>query len=611
MSLAVFNENMIRSKRSRLNQRLVHYCCAGFLAGRRKFAIKSEYLIPFALCVMLSLLLALLPFVLWMRVIGKWIYIADRDNLYYLELAARIYYGHAWLVSDPVVPGDWSPFPWMQFVPAATLARICTFGPFAVNTIWLVMAGVAGAAGTYFLFCQFLRGPWPAALCTIVMVASVNLRGAQPLVRQAIDLIRIASGHPGELTAYGASLFEQYRVVHPGLSFPLVLFQVGFLARARTSDNKFRALIPGLFFALCIYSSLYDWTAIAIALALAFILDRRERRYYVEVAVIGMLAGLPWIFHGMSMKPLAVGLPRISLLLKIPRDSYLMIPKLGIGLAILTGIWILVRQRQDLIYLWALAVAGLVLSDSARITGIEMHNGHWSFVWGPVLISLFLLIIVTEIRPFWRREWTVACVLAITVYVVTGIYMRAAEALETHEGVVIRAGLRAYQVQRMRPGIPRLAPDSVIGGDELFADLAAVAEDQHPLAGYAALQAATMTDDEWEKRWALNCYLLGSSRDQVVSQAQAFAANYQWGPWAFGEIPRPQLAVGLIGHFDSISHDPERVVQELRVRYLAISSNQPVLVPPQRGISMLTGRGWKLIQQGPSWGIYENTALPR
>jgi hypothetical protein len=581
----------------------------GAPASRRKFAIGSDYLVPFGFCMALSLVLALLPFMLWMRILGKWIYIADKDNLYYLQLAARIYYGHLWFISDPVVPGGWSPFPWMQFVPAATFARICGLGPFSVNTIWLVIAGVGAAAGTYFLFCQFVREPWPAALCTIVMIASVNLRGAQPLVRQAIDLIRIASGHPGELTAYGATLFDQYRVVHPGLSFPLVLFQVGFLARARTSENKFRALIPGLLFALCIYSSLYDWTAIAVALALACLLDRGARRYYVEVAVIGMLVGLPGILHGMSMKPLAVGLPRISLLLRIPRDSYLMIPKAGIALAILTGIWILVRQRRDLIYLWALAVAGLVLSDSARITGIEMHNGHWSFIWGPVLNSLFLIIMATEIRPFWRREWTIACAMAITVYVAAGVYMRGAEALETHEGVVIRAGLREYQAQRMRLGIPRLAPDSVIGGDELFADLAAVAEDQRPLAGYAALQMATMTDDEWEMRWALNRYLLGVARYQLVSQAQAFAASYQWGPWAFGEIPRSQLADGLIGQFDSISRDPGKVIQAFRVRYVAIPSNKDVTTLPQEGIPALMYSGWKLIQRGPYWGIYENPAL--
>ncbi|HTT77563.1 MAG TPA: hypothetical protein VMF50_16495 [Candidatus Binataceae bacterium] len=579
---------------------------AGERAGKR--GVGLYHLIPFGLCLALSQVLALLPCLLWMRVLGKWIYIADRDNLYYLQLAARVYYGHAWFVSDPAVLGGWSPFPWMQFVPAAALARICGISPFAINTIWLVTAGLGAAAGSYFLFYQFLRRRWAAALCTIVMISSVNLREAQPLIRQAIDLIRIASGHPGELTAYGASLFEQYRVVHPGLSFPLVLFQIGFLARARTSESKYRALLPGLFFALCIYSSLYDWTAIAFALALAFILDRNQRRCYAEVAMIGVLLGSPGIFHSISMKPRAVGLPRISLLLKIPRDSYLMIPKAGIALAILSGIWILLRQRRDLAYLWALAVAALLLSDSARITGIELHNGHWSFVWGPLLNGLFLLILATEIRPFWRHEWAIVCAVAVTVYAAAGIYMRAAEALETREGVVIRAGLRAYQAQRMGPGIPRLAPGSVIGGDELFADLAAVAEDQRPLAGYAALQAATMTNDEWETRWALNRYLLGISRDQLVSQAQAFARAYQWGPWAFGEIPRSQLACGLIQHFDAIVHDPRMVIQAFRAGYIAIPGGQDVPDSWRKAIPAVQDRDWKLIQRGPQWLIYANAA---
>jgi hypothetical protein len=568
------------------------------LTGWRKKALRCGSVVPFALCLVTALGLALLPLLLWRWSLGNWIYIADNDNLYYLELAARIYHDHGWHLSDPVIAGGWTPFPWMQFVPAAMLARTIGLGPFAINTIWLVIAGFGAAAGSYFLFYQFLRRPWPAAFSTILVVASANLRNGEPVVRQVISLVRIVSGHSGELLAYGASLFEQYRVVHPGLSFPLVLLQVGFVAHARLSQRKDRALLPGLFFALTIYSSLYDWTAIVLALAAAFVLDRPQRRCYAQAAAIGLLIGLPGIIHGMAMKPLAVGLPRISLLLKIPRNSYLMVPKVGIALTILIGGWIALRRRSDLIYLWALAPAALALSDSARVTGVELHNGHWSYVWGPMINILLLIILVTEMQPYWRRQWTTACAVAVAMYVMTGVYLRAQEGMKTHEGAVIREELRAYEAQRMRTGIPPLEPGSVIAGDELFAELASVAEDQRPLAGYAALQTATMTDDEWELRWALNRYLSGISRDQFVGEAQAFAATYQWGPWAYGEISRSELADRLIAHFDGITRDPQRVIQNLHVRYLAIPRNQEVPAP--------LPTGWKVIQQGPTWTIDEN-----
>jgi hypothetical protein len=541
--------------------------------------------------------LALSPFLLWRQVLGKWAYIADKDNLYYLELAAQVYYDHGWQISDPVLVHGWTPFPWLQFVPATILARTLGLGPFAVNTIWLVVAGLCAPAGVYFVFYQFLRRPWLGALCSLLVISSGNLRNAQPLIRQAIDLVHIATGRPGELFAYGTALFEQYRVVHPGLSFPLVLFQVGFLAISRQSEAKYRTLMPGIFFGLVIYSSLYDWTAIVLALAIAFVLDKSNRRCYCQVAVIGLLIGLPGIVHGLAVRQLAVGLPRTSLLLKIPRTSYLMIPKAGIALTALTAIWIVLRERWDLVYLWALGVSALALSDSARITGIELHNGHWSYVWGPVLTISFLVVLVTELHPYWRREWTAACALAVTVYVASGCYLRVEEALKTHEAVVIRDGLRDYRAQRMRGGVQPLEPGSVVAGDELFADLATVAENQRPLAGYAALQSSTMTDDEWELRWALNWYLLGARRDQVVSQAQAFASSYQWGPWSFGEVSRSQLAEGLISHFDSVSRDPDGVIQSRRVRYIAIRSDR--VVPP------LLHSGWRCIQQGPSWRIYE------
>jgi hypothetical protein len=48
----------------------------------------------------------------------------------------------------------------------------------------------------------------------------------------------------------------------------------------------------------------------------------------------------------------------------------------------------------------------------------------------------------------------------------------------------------------MRLGILRLVPDSVIGGDELFADLAAVAEDQRSLAPQKGIPAPM--DSGWK-----------------------------------------------------------------------------------------------------------------
>ena len=59
------------------------------------------HLVPVLLCVAAGLALSTLPFALWWSHLDTWIYIADDDNLYYLQLAALAYYNHAWHISDP------------------------------------------------------------------------------------------------------------------------------------------------------------------------------------------------------------------------------------------------------------------------------------------------------------------------------------------------------------------------------------------------------------------------------------------------------------------------------------------------------------------------------
>ncbi|MGB9381447.1 MAG: hypothetical protein WCB16_12550, partial [Candidatus Binatus sp.] len=142
------------------------------------------HLVPVLLCVAAGLALSTLPFALWWSRLGSWIYIADDDNLYYLQLAAQAYYNHAWYISDPAYATAFpSAFPAVEFVPAVIAARVAGLGPFSINMIWHVWAGIAATLGTYFIFWRGLKTRWAAAFCAILLLSDSDHRWAEPVAR--------------------------------------------------------------------------------------------------------------------------------------------------------------------------------------------------------------------------------------------------------------------------------------------------------------------------------------------------------------------------------------------------------------------------------------------
>jgi hypothetical protein len=298
-----------------------------------------------------------------------------------------------------------------------------------------------------------------------------------------------------------------------------------------------------------------------------------------------------------SARRLAVGLPRDSIFLQIPRLSYVMIPKAGIAIVLAAGVWIVIRKRYELIYLWCLGLAEIMMSNSQLITGLELHNGHWSYMWGPMLTTLVVIIVVSETRARMsaspRVVWAAAGLLGL--YGLAGFYLRAAEATLTNEGVDVMATYARLEEQGA--GSLPLISGAVIAGEEGFCELAVILKNQHPLSGYAVLQSASTSDAQWEARMALNGWLLGFDRPAWVARANQMAASYPWGPWAFGESSRSELAQALIDAYDTVSCDPATALDAYRVRYVAL--------PARSGDSSHVREGWRVLQAGRYWKILE------
>ena len=73
---------------------------------------------PLALCVGAGFVFAFAPVVVWRIKTGDWVCLNDWFTLYYLRFVAQAYYNRVPYISNVVVPGGITDYPWLPFVPA-------------------------------------------------------------------------------------------------------------------------------------------------------------------------------------------------------------------------------------------------------------------------------------------------------------------------------------------------------------------------------------------------------------------------------------------------------------------------------------------------------------
>ena len=75
----------------------------------------------------------------------------------------------------------------------------------------------------------------------------------------------------------------------------------------------------------------------------------------------------------------------------IPHFSQLMIPWVACGLLAVGLTWVALRRR-DLTYVGLLALAGIGLANNQVVTGLQIENFHWGWVWGPMISYLTVIL---------------------------------------------------------------------------------------------------------------------------------------------------------------------------------------------------------------------------
>ncbi len=566
----------------------------------------AEWLAP-GVCVLIGLALAVLPHVLWQARLGTPVYFANSDDLLYLSIVGQAAFNHPLRLADPMHagPGD-SLYPWIQFVPTLLTAQATGLGPAGVGLVWRIWGGLTLALGLYAIVRPHVRASAAAVIVTLLL-ADAGLMFATPAFRSVRIAIAVLTGQSlSELRAF-PMVFPQWRIITPAANIFSLLLNIILMQRARDRPTRLNLVLAGLSVGLLFHTYFYYWTAAGLALALCFVLDAGHRRIYFHSGWIGGLVGLPVIVAGMQLKRAGLidWMARSSTFLPIPRTSGLTFPKLGILVAVVGMVWCL-RSRRDLLYLWALGVAGLLLLNHQAVTGLEIQNFHWTYVWGPCLTLLAVLLVVGALAQRWSGPWSRTSLAATAVFVgltlATAFWLRGVESLQSGETVTLMDAYGDYRAQRQAPDWPRLEPNGVLAGDHRFVDYAVGLENLRPLFHYAAQFSNTISDDDYDDRMALNSRLAGQSRADFRAEQERELAE-GWGPWQYDAARRDARLAHRLSAYDTASADPAPALLHFNVRYLAV---RPDLAPPESA-DPKRPLNWTLLQRGPHWTLWERS----
>ncbi len=558
-------------------------------------------LAPPALCIGAGLTIAFTPVLVWRLCTGSWVCLNDWFSLYYLRFVAQAFYNRVPYISDVVVPGGVTAFPWLQFVPATYVARWLGATPFAVNLIWIFFSAIGFSAGVYAVFQQFLQRPWAAAGCTLYCLSDYGLEAARPITAQLRILASALWFHPTGFIVIPWGLLLQWRVPDPGLNLPFLCLQIVALARARERPSRLNLWISGIAFGLLYYVFFYCWTMVLAGLCIAFLLDRAGRRVYALTLGIGGVIGVPQLIYTIHLnrRASAEAVRRFGMFVPAPRLYHITVPTLSLLGMAAVALWIWKSKRSELIYLWSLVAGGILLGRSRAVTGIYFHEYHYDWQWPAFRVMLVLIAVLSILGARLRLRPLTAglCWIVLLLYFAGGVYV-AAICPDPKSGPACAGQLQAfihYRAQRLSAGIKPLLPGSMLAGDDAFCDLAAVAEDQWVLNGEAVPITFATDNHQWELRAALNAYLEGTDRAEFQKAAQRAAVTSYWD----NPQVQPEVIAAFMRDYDEISLDPDPFIDQFGVRYVAL------VAQGARSGNLRTG--WTMLQPGPYWQVWKRT----
>jgi hypothetical protein len=549
------------------------------------------------LCVLAGLLISALPsFLFWIKT-GSPIWIADHDEYLYLAYASQSYHNHPLSLADPQRAGaGGSIYPWFQFAPGILAAKLLNLSPIFIGMLWRIWAGISVGAAWYLLIRVLIGKTIPALCIALIMLGDIGNLTGQPLLRQFVVPVKMLLGHANDIFATVPQIHTEWRLMTPALSLAYLLLHILLTSRARRRPTWGRIVWSGIGFGLLFPVYFYYWTTATAALVLASIFDKGSRRVYLHTLWIGVVAGLPSLIAAYRIKREYPPdwLLRTDFSVPIGHFSELLIPKLAYLLAAALGFWAYYRRR-DLLHLWSLAAAGLLLLNQQVLTGLQMQNFHFMYAFGTCLSLLVILSIWDGATAMATPRQCIAGLAAIcAIHMVTAISLRAMEAVKTKETLTYTADTRRYLEQAAKI---RFLPNSVLAGSRDFLDPAEATENLRPLEHYCTIFSPSITDAELDRRVALNRYLEGMDRVRFEADQRDALSEVFWNAKPRNVERRKEQLVRRLAAYDVVAAEPEKAVREFEVRYVAIKAD--------RFPASYLSRAGTLLQKGPFWQVWE------
>lgn len=559
-------------------------------------------LVPLTVCLLTGLTMEMMPSLIqWFR-LGDMIWIANGDELFYLAVGSQAYHNHPAFLSDPTqVSGGVSLFRQLPLLPGIWVAWLFGWGPLGIEAFWHVIAGLSTGAMWYLLIRQFVSSPWIATAMAIVLMVDIGLISCGLFFRQVQMFAAFLSGKLDLIFRH--FMHPQWRFPTPAVTMPYLLLNICLVTRARQNPTRWSLLFSGIGYGLLFHVYPYFWTAATAALVLAYLVDQGHRRVYVWTGVIGLLIGIMRIYYDLMLKREMAPdwLVRANKFVPVPRLADLRLPILGSLLLIFGFFWIW-KQRRELIYLWSMGCAGVFLFKHHLVTGLNVENFHWVYVWAPCC-SLLLLILIVSLMPRLgnRARLAISCFMVLCLAdLLAGLTLQGVESVRAPAGLDEVETYHRYRVQRISSGVPSFVPNSTAAGDLQFVNYACVLENQRPLYNYWVSLSPSVTDVELDQRVALNAHLLGQDRATFEAIQRDFF-HVQEGSGAplhrdasYGE----RRVADQLAAFDRVATDLEIMLNRYGVRYLGLRVGH---APP----GYLTKQNWTRIQEGPFWQVWE------
>ena len=519
--------------------------------------------------------------------------IPDSDALLYLAWSHSAVAEGGWNLTDAVhQPSGPMMHPKLLFVPPALLSRISGL---SLGLIWRVIGGGGIALALYASIRPVMKSPWTAIGLALFLLCDPGFLFGQWIQREVEIVVALLHGDDRMFSSVPRFL-PHLRVPTPAWPIVVLLVHLAGILQARKTGRSRATLVAAVAFGLLFHTFFYFWTAVGLALVLAFLLDREGRKLYFRVALIGGLIGLPAVWEGFQVRgdTPADWLLRTAKFLPIPRFSELLFPK------ILVVEWLLLaplafRTGRERLYPWCLTGAGLLWANHQVLTGLQIENFHWTHAYG-VAFSVSAAVLLGPWleerveRSTWRR---CALIGALIGQVVLAFGLRTLETNRSHETLHFR---ELAQVCRQELD-GRMEAGSVVAGDPEATFLEAAEAGIRPLSGRLVEYSALATDDELDARLVLNLYLSGETIEQARGAVSQPAGT--WGQEALATRDHnaaDRQKARRLGWVDKVWADPDRWIDFYQVEYLLLRADKS---PPDRSISRIepiaTGRPtWKL-----------------